>query len=128
MVEEQAGTITGLLDRLLHDKGCWARTLRGLSVSVTSMFRDPAFYRLFRSHVVPLLRDIPFIRIWHAGCATGEEVYSLAILLEEEGLFDRCRVYATDINESLLRRARGGIDSEKDVTSYAGNYLEGGGR
>ena len=76
---------------------------------------------------MPILRDLPFVRIWHAGCATGEEAYSLAILLHEEGLYDRCRIYATDINEALLRRARGGIYSERDVMSYAESYREGGG-
>ena len=75
------------------------RLLLDLSVNVTAMFRDPGFYQAFREKVVPLLRTYPFIRIWHAGCSTGEEVYSMAILLEEEGLLDRARIYATDINE-----------------------------
>ena len=84
------------------------RLLLDLSVNVTAMFRDPSFYEAFREHVVPLLRTYPFIRIWHAGCSTGEEVYSMAILLEEEGLYDRARIYATDINDVVLRAARGG--------------------
>src|SRR5438309_2186676 len=79
------------------------------SVNVTSMFRDPSFFLTFRLRAAPLLRTYPFIRIWHAGCSTGEEVYSMAILLQEEGLYDRCRIYATDMNESVLRRAREGI-------------------
>ena len=84
------------------------RLLLDLSVNVTAMFRDPSFYQAFREQVVPLLRTYPFIRIWHAGCSTGEEVYSMAILLEEEGLYDRARIYATDINDVVLQRAQAG--------------------
>ena len=82
------------------------RLLLDLSINVTAMFRDPTFYVAFREKVVPLLRTYPFTRIWCAGCSTGEEVYSLAILLEEEGLYDRTRIYATDINEHGARRRR----------------------
>ena len=78
------------------------RLLLDLSINVTSMFRDPSFYVAFREKVVPALRTYPFTRIWCAGCSTGEEVYSLAILLQEEGLYDRTRIYATDINEHVL--------------------------
>ena len=84
------------------------RLLLDLSVNVTAMFRDPTFYLAFREQVVPLLRTYPFIRIWHAGCSTGEEVYSMAILLEEEGLYDRARIYATDINDVVLQQAKAG--------------------
>jgi chemotaxis protein methyltransferase CheR len=73
------------------------------------MFRDPGFFCVFREQVVPWLRTYPFIRIWCAGCSTGEEVYSLAILLQEEGLYDRCRIYATDMNEAVLRKAKEGL-------------------
>src|SRR4029453_2683744 len=93
-------TISALQDRLLHDPACMERLLLDLSINVTSMFRDPGFYRTFREKVVPALRTYPFTRIWVAGCSTGEEVYSLAILLEEEGIYERARIYATDINES----------------------------
>ena len=85
------------------------RLLLRLSVNVTSMFRDPGFFLALRDKVMPHLRTYPFVRIWHAGCSTGEEVYSMAILLQEEGLYDRCRIYATDINEVGLQRARDGI-------------------
>ena len=101
-------TISELQARILHDPDAMERLLLDLSVNVTAMFRDPTFYREFREHVVPLLRTYPFIRIWHAGCSTGEEVYSMAILLEEEGLYDRARIYATDINEVVLQRAQAG--------------------
>ena len=87
---------------MLHDPEAMERLLTGLSVNVTTMFRDPSFYVAFREHVVPLLRTYPFIRVWNAGCSTGEETYSLAILLEEEGLYDRSRIYATDFNSDVL--------------------------
>jgi chemotaxis protein methyltransferase CheR len=103
------------------------RFLLAVSVNVTSMFRDPEFFLGFRQRVVPLLRTYPFIRIWHAGCSTGEEVYSIAILLEEEGLYQRARIYATDMNEGVLRRAREGIFSMDLADQYAQNYQDAGG-
>jgi chemotaxis protein methyltransferase CheR len=84
-------------------------------VIVTTMFRDPSFYISFRNKVVPVLRTYPFIRISHAGCSTGEEVYSMAILLQEEGLYDRCRIYATDMNELVLKKAKAGIFPVKQI-------------
>ena len=100
---EGVSTISALQDRVLHDSETLERLLDDLSVSVTAMFRDPSFYLTFRERAVPLLRTYPFIRVWHAGCSTGEEVYSMAILLHEEDLYDRARVYATDMNEAALR-------------------------
>src|SRR5437773_2747156 len=99
-------TISALQDRLLRDPDVMQRLLLDLSINVTAMFRDPTFYLAFREKVVPLLRTYPFTRIWVAGCSTGEEVYSLAILLREEELYDRTRIYATDINEIVLEQAR----------------------
>src|ERR671914_1361627 len=99
-------SVTALQERVLHDPAVMERLLDDLSVNVTAMFRDPAFYLAFREKVVPLLRTYPFTRVWVAGCSTGEEVYSLAILLEEEGLAERTRIYATDINEAVLEQAR----------------------
>jgi len=103
------------------------RLLLDLSVNVTAMFRDPGFYVSFRRDVVPLLRTYPFIRIWHAGCSTGEEVYSTAIVLEEEGLLDRARVYATDINDVVLQQARSGIFPLNRMQEYTENYIRAGG-
>ena len=120
-------TVSGLQQRVLHDPSTMERLLMDLSVNVTSMFRDPNFYRAFRIQVVPLLRTYPFIRIWHAGCSTGEEVYSMAILLQEEGLLDRARIYATDINESVLRTAKEGIFPLDKMQEYTQNYLKAGG-
>ena len=120
-------TVAGLLERMLHDPACLERLLLGLSVNVSAMFRDPRFFLAFRRHAVPLLRTYPFIRIWLAGCSMGEEVYSLAILLREEGLYDRCRIYATDMNEIVLRKAREGIYPLDVMQKYTVNYLASGG-
>jgi chemotaxis protein methyltransferase CheR len=124
---EGLSTISGLQEKILHDPACWHRFLMAVTVNVTAMFRDPGFYRTFRRKVIPLLRDEPFIRIWHAGCATGEEVYSLAILLQEEDLYDHCRIYATDMNEDVLERARSGIYPLATMESHADDYLASGG-
>jgi len=121
-------TISDLQARILHDQDTMERLLLDLSVNVTSMFRDPHFYREFREVVVPTLRTYPFIRIWHAGCSTGEEVFSMAILLEEEGLYDRARLYATDINDVVLQRARQGIFPLDRMQEYTDNYIRAGGR
>jgi chemotaxis protein methyltransferase CheR len=95
---------------------------------VTAMFRDPGFYRAFRDIAIPLLRTWPFIRIWHAGCSTGEEVYSMAILLSEEGLYERSRIYATDINDVVLQQAKAGIFPLNRMQEYTENYIRAGGK
>ena len=125
---EGLATISALQDRILHDTETMERLLLDLSVNVTAMFRDPSFYREFRERVVPLLRTYPFIRIWHAGCSTGEEVFSMAILLEEEGLYDRARLYATDINDVVLQRAKQGIFPLDRMQEYTENYMKAGGK
>src|SRR5262245_20149774 len=90
---------TELLDLLLHDQHAFDVFLRRMSITVTEMFRDPPFYQAVREKVMPALKTYPFVKIWHAGCATGEEVYSMAILLHEEKFLDRARIYATDFNK-----------------------------
>lgn len=125
---EKINSISGLQERVLHDPACMERLLLALSVNVTAMFRDPSFFRAFRSKVVPLLRTYPFMRIWHAGCSTGEEVYSLAILLQEEGLYNRCRIYATDMNEAVLKKAKAGIFPLKSMQEYTQSHLHAGGK
>jgi chemotaxis protein methyltransferase CheR len=127
MHEERAATISGLTDRLLHDPPAMERLLLRLSINVTAMFRDPGFFLALRHKILPHLRSYPFVRIWHAGCSTGEEVYSMAILLQEEGLYDRCRIYATDMNEVALQRARDGIVALDGMQEYSTNYLRAGG-
>lgn len=124
---EGLSTIAGLIEKVLHDPQCMERLLLDLSVNTTAMFRDPTFYLSFRRKVVPMLRTYPFVRIWHAGCSTGEEVYSMAILLQEEGLYDRCRIYATDINESVLQKAKAGIFPIATMQENTSNYMAGGG-
>ncbi|MFN2488428.1 MAG: protein-glutamate O-methyltransferase CheR, partial [Actinomycetota bacterium] len=124
---EGVTTISGLQERVLHDDACMEQLLLDLSVNVTAMFRDPSFYRAFRTKVVPLLRTYPFIRIWNAGCSTGEEAYSMAILLHEEGLYERTRIYATDINETVIDRARAGVFALDKMRAYTKNYIDAGG-
>ena len=124
---ESLTTVSGLMERMLHDPACLDRLLLGLSVNVSAMFRDPRFFLAFRRHAIPLLRTYPFIRIWQAGCSTGEEVYSLAILLQEEGLYDRSRIYATDMNEVVLRKARSGIFPIDVMQKNTANYCASGG-
>jgi chemotaxis protein methyltransferase CheR len=124
---EGLSTVSGLIEKVLHDAQSMERLLLDLSINTTAMFRDPTFYLAFRQKVVPMLRTYPFVRIWHAGCSTGEEVYSLAILLQEEGLYDRCRIYATDINEAVLQKAKAGIFPLSTMQENTSNYIAAGG-
>lgn len=124
---EGLSTVSALTDRVLHDPKTMERLLLDLTIHTTSMFRDPTFYQVFREKVVPILRTYPFIRIWHAGCSTGEEVYSMAILLTEEKLYPRCRIYATDINEAVLEKARAGIFPLATMQENTSNYIAAGG-
>jgi len=127
MRAENLGTVSAFQGRVLHDAASLERFLLGLSVHATTMFRDPSFYLTFRKKVVPLLRTYPTVQIWVAGCSTGEEVYSLAILLEEERLYGRCRIYATDISQAVLRKARDGIFPLAAMREYTNNYHQAGG-
>ncbi|MES2918942.1 MAG: protein-glutamate O-methyltransferase CheR [Pseudomonadota bacterium] len=117
-----------LIHAILHSGEAFGALLSGLTINVTEMFRDPDFYLAFREKIIPVLKTHPFIKIWHAGCATGEEIYSMAILLEEEGLYDRCQIYATDIDKEVLEKARKGIFSVADLRKYTENYQKSGGR
>jgi chemotaxis protein methyltransferase CheR len=119
--------ISEMLPRLLYDETFAQSAIYDFSISVTEMFRDPDFYRSLRKNVVPYLKTYPFIKVWHAGCATGEEVYSLAIVLQEEGLYDRATIFATDFNEMVLEKAREGIYPLKDIRQYTTNYQKAGG-
>jgi chemotaxis protein methyltransferase CheR len=121
-------TLSALQDRVLHDGACMDRLLADLSINVTSMFRDPTFYAAFRTQVIPLLHTYPFVRIWNAGCSTGEETYSLAILLMEAGLYEKTRIYATDINDRVIDRARRGRFPLERMRDYTANYLRAGGQ
>lgn len=120
-------TITGLLEKVVHEEDFLEQLLNDFSINVTEMFRNPSFFKAFREEVVPILREYPEIRIWHAGCATGEEVYSMAILLEEEGLKDKAVIYATDMNEQVLEKASKGIFPIQKMQAYTKNYMLAGG-
>jgi len=119
--------LSDLIPLLLHDESFAFQAIYDFSITVTEMFRDPTFYQAVRQLVTPYLQTYPFIKIWVAGCATGEEVYSLAILLKEEGLYNRTTIYATDFNETALKKAAEGIYPLKDVQQYTGNYQKSGG-
>jgi chemotaxis protein methyltransferase CheR len=125
---EELPSISALQHQLLRNPEVMQRLLFDLSINVTAMFRDPTFHLAFREKVIPLLRTYPFARIWVAGCSTGEEVYSLAILLTEEELYDRTRIYATDINEAVLERARLGVFPLSKMQDYTRNYISAGGK
>ncbi len=114
--------------RILRDELFAARFLQDLSITVTEMFRDPAFYKSLRENVIPILKTYPFIKVWHAGCATGEEAYSMAILLEGEGLSERTTIYATDFNQRALNQAKEGIFSIERIKEYTLNYQLSGGK
>jgi chemotaxis protein methyltransferase CheR len=126
--EMNAGTISGLQAKILHDSTALQRFLNMVSISVTSMFRMPSFFATFRREVIPFLRTYRFVRVWLAGCSSGEEAYSLAILLHEEGLYERCRIYATDINEASLERAAAGELALGVMQMNTRNYVAAGGR
>src|SRR5690349_21021762 len=124
---EHVGSISELQHKVLHDADALGRLVRAVSIHVTSMFRDADFYQTFRKVVVPQLRTYPFMRIWIAGCSTGEEVYSLAIVLHEAGIYDRCRIYATDMSDELLEKARRGIYPLDMIRRYTDAYHKAGG-
>ena len=121
-------TVSALQERVLQDPGAFTQLLHYLTIPVSEMYRDPEHFLAIRRDVVPLLRTYPSLKVWGAGCSTGEEVYSLAILLREEGLLERTIIYATDINPGSLDKARQGIYSLENVRAYTGNYQRAGGR
>ncbi|HEX8438780.1 protein-glutamate O-methyltransferase CheR [Archangium sp.] len=125
---QRLGSISALQEKVLHDPPMMEELLQHLSVNTTTMFRDPSFFEAFRQKVVPHLFSAPFVRIWHAGCSTGEEVYSLAILLTEAGLYERSRIYATDMNASVVERAKSGIFPLEHMREYTANYQRAGGK
>jgi chemotaxis protein methyltransferase CheR len=125
---EHLSNIPELQQRVLSDPIALQRFVHGISVNVTSMFRDPSFYLTVRRDIVPMLATYPFIRLWHAGCSTGEEVYSMAIILHEEGLYDRVRIYATDFDAIAVEGAKQGIYPLGSMKEYSANYLNSGGK
>ena len=120
--------LSGLQEKVLHDPTVFPQLLKYLTVQVSDMFRDPTFYKSLRDKVVPVLRTYPSLKIWVAGCAGGEEVWSLAILLREEGLLDRTVIYATDISPDALREAEAGIYSLDRLAHFTRNHQQSGGK
>ncbi|MCW3127452.1 MAG: chemotaxis protein CheR [Bacteroidetes bacterium] len=120
-------SMTDMQARVQNDNKFAALLLQDLSITVTEMFRDPEFYRSLREKVIPILKTYSFIKVWHAGCSTGEEAYSMAILLKEAGLYDRTTIYATDFNQQALDHAREGIFSNELIKDYTINYQRSGG-
>ncbi|MDP3481223.1 MAG: protein-glutamate O-methyltransferase CheR [Desulfoprunum sp.] len=114
--------------RLIHDEAFFNELLLDLSINVTEMFRDPWFYNKIRNEVIPHLQTYPFIKVWHAGCSAGQEVYSMCIVLEEEGMKSRTQIYATDFNELILEKARAGIYPIEVIRDYTANYQQAGGK
>ncbi len=124
---EKLPTITALLEKILYDEQAAARLMKDFSINVTEMYRDPSFFRAFRAKVVPHLTKLPTIRIWHAGCSSGEEVLSMAILLEEAGLLHKTIIFATDMNAAVLEKAKTGACPLSRMQTYTKNYLQAGG-
>jgi chemotaxis protein methyltransferase CheR len=121
-------TLSQLQDRVVHEPAALPALLNFLTVPVSDMFRDPSYFRSLREIVVPLLRTYPSLKVWVAGCSTGEEVYSLAILLREEGLLDRTIIYATDINPETLQKAEAGVYGTDRVAGFTENHRRSGAR
>lgn len=124
----QCESISELQRKILYDPQAFMELLQFLTIPVSEMFRDPSYYLALREQVVPVLRTYPSLKIWIAGCSTGEEVYSMAILLREEGLLERTILYATDINPRSLEQARQGIFDIGDMQQYTTNYQRAGGK
>ncbi|NEX62595.1 CheR family methyltransferase [Noviherbaspirillum galbum] len=121
-------TLSQLQDRVLHEPAVFAQMLRYFTVQVSEMFRDPPYFKAIRELVIPELQTHPTFKIWVAGCSTGEEVWSLAILLDEEGLLERALIYATDINPEALRKAGEGIYDLDRISQFSSNYIAAGGK
>lgn len=128
LAQSNCTSISHLIPKVLHDERFFSRLARYFSISVTELFRDPFVYREIRQKVVPMLRTWPHFKVWHAGCATGEEVYSLAILLMEEDVYDRSTIYATDFNDESLAKARQGVYEIGKIREATGNHQKSGGK
>jgi len=127
LITSNLKSISEMQHKVLREPEFFEIMLRDLSINVTEMFRDPSFYKALRKEVIPVLKTYPFIKIWHAGCSTGEEVYSFAVLLKEEGLYDRAQIYATDFNHDVLDIAKKGIYPIDRIKEFTANYQAAGG-
>ncbi|WKY48126.1 protein-glutamate O-methyltransferase CheR [Eubacteriaceae bacterium ES3] len=126
-IEAELNTISDYTHKVLWDESFFRSVIPDFSINVTEMFRDPSFYQKIREEVVPLLKTYPFLKIWHAGCSSGEEVYSMAILLKEEELLHKTQIYATDFNDIILKKAKEGIYSSECLKTFNRNYKAAGG-
>ncbi|WP_227935980.1 CheR family methyltransferase [Alkalihalobacillus deserti] len=124
---EEVKSISEFQAKVLYDPELMKKLLEDFSINVTEMFRDPGFFKVFRQKVVPILRELPYIRIWHAGCSSGEEAYSMAIVLQEEGIYDKCKIYATDMDERIIEKAKEGKLTLDHMKLYTKNYHQAGG-
>lgn len=115
-------SVSEMLHKVIHDPDFFHTLLLDLSINVTEMFRDPKFFVALREEIIPVLKTYPYVKLWHAGCSSGEEVYSMAILLKEEGLLDRCTIYATDFNQIVLKKAAEAIYPLDKIKAYTENY------
>lgn len=127
LAQSNLKTISEMQHKLLYDEKFFAALLLDLTINVTEMFRDPSFFKALRETVIPELKNQPFIKVWHAGCSSGEEVYSTAILLKEEGLYESSLIYATDANDTVLDKAKSGVFSIDKMKDYIINYRKAGG-
>jgi chemotaxis protein methyltransferase CheR len=128
LAKSKIETISELISKIMYDEALFQSLFFDMSVTVTEMFRDPWFYLTLREKIIPFLKTFPFINVWQAGCATGEEVYSLAIILKEEGLYDRAQIYATDFNDAALEKAKTRIYPLERIKGYTINYQKAGGK
>ncbi|MFE7064118.1 CheR family methyltransferase [Sutcliffiella sp. NPDC057660] len=125
---EGLDNISQLTEKVIHHETYLNKVLDDFSINVTEMFRDPSFFLAFRERVIPRLRELTEIRVWHAGCSSGEEAYSMAILLQEEGLGHKTKIYATDMNEKILDKAKKGVIPLSKMQAYTKNYIQAGGK
>jgi chemotaxis protein methyltransferase CheR len=128
LIVHNLATVSALQEKVLHEPEFFTAILQFMTISTTEMFRDPAYFKAFREKVIPYLKSYPSIKIWVAGCSSGEEAYSFAIIFKEEGLFDRVMIYATDINPVILEKAKAGIYRLDDMKKNSINYQQAGGK
>jgi chemotaxis protein methyltransferase CheR len=127
LITHNIKTISALQERVLHEPDFFTKILQHMTISTTEMFRDPAYFKAFREKVLPYLKSYPSIKIWVAGCSSGEEAYSFAIIFKEENLLDRVMIYATDINPVILEKAKAGIYRLENMKINSINYQQSGG-
>ncbi len=128
LIKSGFSNILEMAHKILEDENFFREVLLDFSINVTEMFRDPLFFKNIRENIIPVLESYPIIKIWHAGCSSGEEVYSMAILLKECGLYQRCQIYATDFNQKVLEKAKEGIYSLESIKEHTKNYMLSGGK